>query len=237
MHPAEKRPPIINAPLPLTAFALLLIGLHAARVFAPRELDIAALYHGALFPERFWGWIDSSVLLPGSAPPYAGWAAAMAPLALSALLHGDWFHVILNAVFLIAIGKPVLEIISALRGGYGAGAVIMLFVLIFLSQAGGGLVYLLLNNPSGPIAVGASGGISGLMGAFFLMREGAGARLLSRNFLTVTSIFIVANFLFALVAPSLLGASIAWEVHVGGYVAGALFARVLIWDALRKLDI
>ncbi|MGE6699359.1 rhomboid family intramembrane serine protease [Hyphomonas sp. NPDC076900] len=237
MQSAEKRPPIINAPLPLTVFAVALIALHGARVFAPQELEIAALYHGALFPERFWGWASGPVLLPGIAPPYAGWLGAMAPFVLSTLLHGDWFHVILNAVFMIAIGKPVLEMLSALRGGYGPGAVIMLFVLIFFSQAGGGLVYLLLNNPSGPIAVGASGGISGLMGAFFLMREGAASRLLSRNFLTVTSIFIIANFLFALIGPALLGASIAWEVHAGGYVAGALFARVLIWNALRKLDI
>lgn len=241
MQPAEKRPekrpPIINAPLPLTAFALLLIALHGARVLAPQELNFAALYHGALFPERFWGWADGPVMLPGAARPYAGWLGAMAPFVLSTLLHGDWFHVILNAAFLIAIGKPVLEMLSALRGGYGPGAVIMLFILIFLAQAGGGLVYLLLNNPEGPIAVGASGGISGLMGAFFLMREGAGARLLSRNFLTVTSIFMVANLLFAFVGPSLLGASIAWEVHAGGYVAGAIFARVLIWNALRRLDI
>ncbi len=229
------RAPIINAPLPLTVFAVLLIALHGLRVFGPESLEIAALYSGALFPERFWGWTGSLITGPGIAPPYAGAISAMAPFVLSALLHGDWFHVILNAAFLIAIGKPVLEMIGVLRG-QGAGATVTLFTLIFAAQAGGGLVYLLLNNPVGPIAVGASGGISGLMGAYFLMREGGAARLLSRSFLTVSSIFIVGNFLFALVGPTLLGASIAWEVHVGGYIAGALFGRFLIWDALRKLD-
>ena len=231
------RAPIINAPLPLTAFALVLIALHGLRVFSPETFQISALYTGALFPERFWGWTGSLISGPGVAPPYAGLISAMAPFVLSALLHGDWFHVILNAVFLIAIGKPVLEIISVLRRGRGTGGAVTLFVLIFASQAGGGLVYLLLNNPAGPIAVGASGGISGLMGAYFLMRDGAAARLLSRNFLTVSAIFIVGNFLFALIGPSLLGAAIAWEVHVGGYIAGALIARFLVWDGVRRLDI
>lgn len=236
MESQTKRAPIINAPLPLTAFALVLIVLHGLRVFAPESFQIEALYHGALFPERFWGWTDGQIMTSSGVPPYPGLLAALAPFGLSALLHGDWFHVILNAVFLIAIGKPVLEILSALNGRYGPWAIMMLFVLIFISQAGGGVVYLLLNNPTGAIAVGASGGLSGLMGAYFLMREGAGARLRGRNFLTVTAIFIIANMIFAFIGPSLLGASIAWEVHVGGYIAGAVFGRVLLWNAVRRLD-
>ncbi|ABI77112.1 peptidase, S54 (rhomboid) family [Hyphomonas neptunium ATCC 15444] len=232
-----KRPPIINAPLPLTVFAVVLVVLHGLRVFAPQSFQIEVLYHGALFPERFWGWTDGQVMTPSGVPAYPGVLAALAPFVLSALLHGDWFHVILNAVFLIAIGKPVLEILTVLKGRYGAGVIATLFVLIFISQAGGGVVYLLLNNPTGAIAVGASGGLSGLMGAYFLMRDGAAARLRSRPFLTVTAIFIIANMIFAFVGPSLLGASIAWEVHVGGYIAGAVFGRLVIWDAVRKLDI
>lgn len=231
------REPIINAPLPLTAFALLLIGLHAARVFAPEQFQLEALYHGALFPERFWAWAEGAPLSAAGAPPYPGWGSALAPLVLSGFLHGDWVHVVLNAVFCIAFGKPVLDLLTRVQGGYGARVIVLLFVLIMLSQAAGGLTYLVLNNPLGPIAVGASGGLSGLLGAYIMMREGALARLISRNFLAVTGIFIVANLLFAFVGPALLGASIAWEVHVGGYLAGAVFGRVLIWDALRRMDI
>ncbi|MBY9068497.1 rhomboid family intramembrane serine protease [Hyphomonas sp. WL0036] len=236
MSGQQTREPIINAPLPLTAFALTLIALHGLRAFLPEQMNLAALYHGALFPERFWGWVNGQVLMPSGAPAYPGWLEAAAPLFLSALLHGDWMHVILNAVFLLALGKPMIEILSAIYGGRNAGVWVILFVLIFLTQAAGGLFYLLLNNPSGPLAIGASGGISGLMGAFLLMRDGASARLLSRNFLAVTGLFIVANYLFALIGPSLLGASIAWEIHVGSFIAGAFLGRAFIWDALRRLD-
>lgn len=236
MDSQTKRAPIINAPLPLTAFALVLVVLHGLRVFSPESFQIEALYHGALFPERFWGWTDGQGMTPSGVPAYPGVLAAMAPFVLSALLHGDWFHVILNAVFLIAIGKPVLEILTVLNGRYSAGVIATLFALIFLSQAGGGVVYLLLNNPTGAIAVGASGGLSGLMGAYFLMRDGGAARLLARSFLTVSAIFIIANVIFAVIGPSLLGVSIAWEVHLGGYIAGALFGRLVIWNAVRTLD-
>lgn len=74
------------------------------------------------------------------------------------------------------------------------------------------------------------------MGAYFLMRDGGAARLLARSFLTVSAIFIIANVIFAVIGPSLLGVSIAWEVHLGGYIAGALFGRLVIWNAVRTLD-
>lgn len=237
MESQTKRAPIINAPLPLTALALTLIVLHGLRVFAPEAVSFAALYHGALFPERFWGWTEGQVVVPGGMPPYAGILTALAPLVLSALLHGDWFHVILNAAFLVAIGKPVIDILTVLNGRYGPSVIVTIFILIFASQAAGGLVYLLLNAPDGGIAIGSSGGLSGLLGAYLLMREGGAARLLSRNFLTITCIFAVANVILAVIGPSLLGASIAWEVHLGGYLGGALLGRFLIWNAVRKLDI
>lgn len=237
MNRPAGRAPIINAPLPLTAFALLLIALHAFRVFSPESLQIQALYHGALFPERFWGWAGGGPVSPASAPPYEGWLPALAPFVLSGLLHGDWLHVLLNAIFAVAFGKPVLDIITRVRGTGGAGTVMVLFALIVISQAAGGLVFLLIHNPIGAIAVGASGGLSGLLGAYLLMREGAAARLVSRNFLVVTAIFAAANVLLAVIGPAMLGASIAWEVHLGGYLAGAIFGRVLIWNALRRMDL
>lgn len=234
MTQSGGRVPIINAPLPLTVFAVVLIALHGLRVFSPDGVQNEVFYQAALIPERFWGWATGAFPGPIGLPPYGGVLAAIAPLFLSALLHGDWFHVVLNAAFWVAVGKPVLEMIGQVRGRAGAGPALTLFILFFLSQAAGGLVYMLVHNPSGPIAVGASGGVSGVLGALFLMREGAGARILSRPFLSVSAIFVAANLLLAFVGPGLLGAGIAWEVHLGGFLAGALIGRALIWDALRR---
>lgn len=238
MRQPGGRAPIINAPLPLTVFAVVLIALHGLRTFSPVASQNEALFAGALIPERFWGWMSGAFPGPIGVPPYGGVLEAAAPLFLSALLHGDWFHVVLNAAFWVALGKPVMEMIRQLSGrrgaGAGTGAALILFVLFFLSQAAGGVVYLLIHNPYGPIAVGASGGVSGILGALFIMRDGARARLLSRSFLTVTAIFAAANLLLVVVGPGLLGSGIAWEVHLGGYLAGALIGRFLVWDALRR---
>jgi len=229
------RAPLINAPFPLTAFAVLLIVLHGVRVVAPQQLQNEILYHGALIPERFWGWLTGAFPGPIGVPGYGNALEAATPLVLSALIHGDWFHVVLNAAFWVAVGKPVLAMISGVRGRGGAGAAVMLFLLFFLSQAAGGVVYCLAHNPHGPIAVGASGGVSGVLGALFLMRDGARARILSRSFITVAVIFTIANLLLALMGPAMLGAGIAWEVHLGGFAVGALIGRFLIWDAMRRV--
>lgn len=227
----SAREPIINAPLPLTVLGVLMIALHGARVFSPKMMQMEALMMGALAPDRFWAWVNQGP--PGYA--YDGILSAIAPLFLSAFLHGDWMHVILNALFLIAVGKPVLGAIISLRGSYDGGAVMTFLLLFFLSQAVGGLFFLVMHYPVGPIAIGASAGVSGLMGAFILMRDGASARLLSRNFLSATGVFVFANILLAFMGPVLLGSSIAWEAHLGGYIGGAIFSRVLIWMALRRM--
>lgn len=225
------RVPLINAPAPLTILAGLLIALHALRVVLPERFSVLVLFTAGLIPERFWGWVNGTTLPGQSVPAYEGALPALAPLVLSALLHADWMHVLLNAAFLVAIGKPVMEQLRHLCG-LRAVSLAMVFLLLFcLSQACGALVFLLVNYPSGPIAIGASGGLSGVLAAFLLLRAGRHARLLSRDFLSASGVFVAANLLLAIAAPSLLAVSIAWEVHLGGFLGGAMAGRVLAASA------
>lgn len=192
--------------------------------FPPRSVQDLAFYTGALFPERFWGWAAGGAMRSG-VPAYDGALDASGPLVLSALLHGDWFHVVLNAAFLVALGKPVYEALRYVYNGQTGRAVLFFFLFFFLTQAAGGLAYLLYAYPAGALAVGASGGVSGLLAAVMLIRPESSGRILSRDFIAVTVIFIAGNLLLAFVGPALLGAGIAWQVHIGSYLAGALLAR------------
>jgi membrane associated rhomboid family serine protease len=92
--------------------------------------------------------------------------------------------------------------------------------------------------------VGASGAISGLMGAgfrlllpaidngeFHEMREtpravrlaSLGECLRSRRLLFAVIAFLIVNFLIAFAAPVVTDAAgIAWEAHLGGFFAGLL---------------
>lgn len=224
---STRQPPIINAPWPVAAFALVLVGAHLIRILLPDSLQNAVFYYGALFPERFWA-PAGGVSLDGL-PGYANGLEAFLPLVASGFIHGDWMHVILNAAFLVALAKPLLEIFRRIWPAREPAASGVLLGLFLVSQIVSSLVYVGANYPEGQAAVGASGGISGLLAAVLLLREGPHRWLFTRNFAVVSALFVVANALFAFIGPSLLGSGIAWQAHVGGYFGGALCMRAILW--------
>ena len=222
------RPPIINAPPWVTALALVLLAAHGGRMLLSAGLQDALLWNVALIPERFWGWLGAS-LPPGTAEPYSGALSAIAPVFTIAFVHSDWVHVGLNAAMLLGVGKPVYEYLERTRGrGRNRSGELFLF-LFFMSVAGGSLAHLAANYPVGQPAIGASGGVSGLIAIVLMAQQGAAPRLASRPFIGGSIVFLVANLILAAIGPAMLGAGIAWQAHVGGYVAGALVFRLLMW--------
>ena len=221
------RPPIISARRPVTVFAVLLVAAHAVIGFLPGGLQNFVFYNGALIPERFWASPDFAAA--GGLPPYANGLAAAVPLVASAFLHGGWMHVIMNAAFFVALSKPLLELLRRVWPGREPGATLALLGLFLTAQIAASLTFLALNYPAGPMAVGASGGISGLLAAILMLREGPERWLLSRGFLLSSAAFVVINVLLVFVGPALLGAAIAWQAHIGGYAGGALFMRLVLW--------
>jgi len=224
----SRRPPIINAPPWVTALALVLLAAHGGRVLLSAGLEDALLWNVALIPERFWGWLGAS-LPPGAAEPYSNAFSAIAPVFTMAFVHGDWVHVGLNTAMLLGVGKPVYEYLERTRGrGCNRSGELFLF-LFFISVAGGSLAHLAANYPVGQPAIGASGGVSGLIAIVLMAQQGAAPRLASRPFIGGSVVFLVANLVLAAIGPEMLGAGIAWQAHVGGYVAGALAFRLLMW--------
>lgn len=131
----------------------------------------------------------------------------------AAFLHSDIVHLLFNMWALYLFG-PSLE-----RHG---GSVAYL-VLYMASAAAGGLLYFLLGSASidAPPAVGASGAIFGLFGAWlvaaFQARRTSFGQQQLRSMLTLLAI----NLAFPFFMPR-----IAWEAHVGGLIAGALIGAV-----------
>ncbi len=150
-------------------------------------------------------------------------------------LHGSWMHVVSNAVWLAAFGSPV-----ARRLGPGR------FVnLMALSTIAGALLHWWTRDLDIQPLVGASAGISGLTAAairfvfapglrFGALGDDAVVRSIpaeplgrlwrnSRALLFVVFWF-VTNILFGagLVPIFGEGASIAWQAHIGGFLAGLL---------------
>ena len=231
MTTPNRQPSIINAPWPVAAFAVFLLAAHLIRILLPTGLQEMIFIDGALFPGRFWA--PEATGASTGLPAYGNAAEAFAPMLSSGFLHADWVHVSFNAVFLILLAKPLLDMFRRIWPRREPAASGLLLAMFLVSVVSGSLVYLGANYPDGPPVMGSSGGISGLLAAILLMREGPQRWLFSRRFLITSSLFVIINALVSVLGPSLLGAGIAWQSHVGGYIGGALFMRVVIWRAQR----
>ena len=75
MRQSRRAPPIINAPPFVTALALAIVAMHGLRLITGSALDPLFVDVGAVFPDRFWGWIGGSPIAGGYAPgSLSGWA-------------------------------------------------------------------------------------------------------------------------------------------------------------------
>jgi membrane associated rhomboid family serine protease len=212
----QRREPMFNAPVVVVGTATLLIVLFAIYFFMGFDEQQRLLYHYALAPERFWA-------PAGSPKVYDSYPAGLMTLVSTALLHGDWMHVIVNALMVLMFGTPVARALGV--GFAGAGKWMLLFVVSIIA---GSALYIGLADVQSYPAVGASGGTSGLIAAAFLLdQDGRRRTLWSREFVTLTVVFAVLNAILTLLGPYILGMGLAWQAHVGGYVAGALLMAAL----------
>lgn len=218
--PEEDGPQrFFNAPGVVVGLAAALALIHLSMTFlSPRTRFLVEAYVG-LAPARF------------GAEGGGGGAELVGALFSHALLHGDWVHYGFNALWLVAFGAPVATRLGARAGGAAGFYGSLLFISLFMSAAAaGGAMFLALHWGEATILVGASGGVSGLLGALtrFGFRRPSPfddpRRLTGMNDRTVvalTIVFVLTNVAVAL-APSLLagGRAVAWEAHVGGYLFG-----------------
>jgi membrane associated rhomboid family serine protease len=224
---AERPPPMFrfsHIPVVVWATALALVLLYAAFFFAPYEEKVLIQYNYALVPQRFWAPAGSDLVYPSV-------FEALLTLLSTALLHGDWLHVIVNSLMLVQFGIPVARALGT--DITGAGAWMLLFVASIIA---GSLAYLALQDAGAGAAVGASGGVSGIVAATFLLDPFTGRKrpLWNRDFLVMTAVFAAINVVLVYAGPMLLGMGIAWEAHAGGYVAGALLMCILPLRGLSR---
>lgn len=219
--------PVFNIPAIIVAIIAICAGVYVLQYYLlSNNQQIRFLMLFGFIPARFTfadGFFDLS--------------AWMTTITYS-FMHGGFAHLAVNIVWLAAFGSPLAGRIGAVRflSFWALTAIIAAFThYAFYSES---LVPL----------VGASGAISGMMGAaarFGFHRvtvwgdngrqiPAFGGALLSipaslqnRTVLTFVGFWFVINILTGLysVAPGDLS-GIAWEAHIGGFVAGYL---AIIW--------
>jgi membrane associated rhomboid family serine protease len=169
-------------------------------------IDISTWRAIALSYGAFWNG-----LLHGWEPLYAAQPSTM--FLSYALLHGGLLHLVGNMVAILALGG----IVVARIGQKG-------FLLLYATTAfGGALAYAMLSSSTVPM-IGASGAVFGLIGAWkfweWQLRQhfGSPMRPLWRS---LAGLFLL-NVLLWLFMQGL----VAWEAHLGGFIAGVIFAAI-----------
>jgi membrane associated rhomboid family serine protease len=175
-----------------------------------------------LIPGEFLGLLPDGSTLPMSRSTVCvitGERSWFTPLS-SMFLHGGWFHLIGNMWFLWVFGNNVED-------SMGHARYILFYVLCGLAAAAAQT----LVNPSSAIPmVGASGAISGVMGAYVVLYPKVRVHMLVILGIFITRIVVPAYlmlgywFLLQLVGGGLSSASeggVAFWAHAGGFVAGA----------------
>lgn len=196
-------------PAVLLALMAAIIGAYILFSLAGAEQQNALLYNFAVIPARF----DEA-----SAYHFGAWYEALGPLLGNVFLHAGILHLGMNMLVLLQGGPWVAERLGPTR----------FLLLFFVSGVGGALAYVLINAHSEMPAVGASGAICGVFGAYFLsVRRSWREALADPAVRNAIGSFLFINVLLAGIASATGFLPIAWEAHLGGFIAGAAAYLVL----------
>ncbi|MEM8987017.1 MAG: rhomboid family intramembrane serine protease [Pseudomonadota bacterium] len=229
MHNGPQR--ILNVPSAVLWLIGAIVAAHFALLFAPPAVMQSVLLSLAVIPARYADLFGVTAVSPFGVDFPTGFWAEAAPLFGHAFLHAGLGHLFFNALWLLVFGAPTARRLGAENSVIGLSLFLALF---FFGAAAGAFTYVALNPAEGSLLVGASGGVSALMGAAarFALRPVAPwetgrpplAPLNDRGVVGFTMVWIVINAVMGLaaVAPFASGLSVAWEAHLGGYFFGLL---------------
>ncbi|MCC2687561.1 MAG: rhombosortase [Rhizobiaceae bacterium] len=217
---ATAREPVFNLPGVVLLLMSLCVAIHLLRLYLlDVDQDRLLLDYLAFIPSFY----SSRMLIDVF--------SFTSPVSYS-LLHGSLPHLAINMIWLAAFGSPLANRLGAAR-----------FVLFWVvtSMAAAALHFAVYPLDNAPL-VGASGAISGMMGAAarfgFRMQSVSGKAAFGGSILPIAQVLrrrgvvtFLAVWMIVNLATGLLGmvpgeqSQIAWEAHIGGFVVGFFFVH------------
>lgn len=232
----QRSEPIFNVPPVVLATVAVLLVVHALRMLVLTEAeDVQFLLFFAFIPARY----ETNLLIDGSFP--GGFGADLWTFFSYAFLHANLLHIGVNLAWLLPFG-------TALARRFGAWRYVVFMLVVSVAGAFAHLA----SHPGAMVPmIGASAAISGAMAAAlrFVFQAGGPlsrwrmentadsyrvpaaslmATLRDPRFLMFLGVWIGLNALFGLGAASMIGEGqeIAWQAHIGGFVAGLLLFNI-----------
>jgi membrane associated rhomboid family serine protease len=212
----KKHEPILNR-LPVGAAGLVAAILTAHLISVLAGADAARAAYG-----RFG--VVPTLVFENVAQHRFG--ETLMPLIAYQFIHSGSLHLVMNLAMFLQVG-PIAEIgLGRNRDGVARFIIFYLACGIFAA-----LFYCWLNpNSAGP-TIGSSGAISGVFAGFLWAAIGLAkpGKAILKPVLTSAAVFLLINVGLAWVGRATNVAPIAWETHLGGFLAGLvlypMFAR------------
>lgn len=207
---AHQRHPPVGADMRVYAWPSGLQYQVASSGMVPREI-VTLRNVGIPLGEDAWG--RTVYYLRTVSPPLT--------LLRSLFMHGGWWHLLGNMLFLWIFGNNVEDRLGRVR--------FLCFYL--LCGIGASLVHVAFHSDSLVPVIGASGAVSAVMGAYMVLYPTARVRTLVFIVLFFTfvdipaAVFLVIWFVSQFFIASSSG--IAWLAHVGGFALGMLLLGLL----------
>lgn len=187
------------------------------------QAQMQFVFDYGVVPQRFFLLIDTPWV-----PEF--WV----PMLSSMFLHGGWLHLLGNILFLWVFGDNVED-----RFGH-----FTYFLFYLLSGVVASTFHIAFNPLSEMPAIGASGAIAGVLGAYFILFPRAKVLALIPLGFFITTIYLPATvFLFLWFLLQLFNAviletagaagTVAWWAHIGGFVCGIILA--LLYLSWKKI--
>jgi membrane associated rhomboid family serine protease len=155
------------------------------------------------------------------------WVPPSATFITYLFLHGGWLHLSSNVLYLWIFADNVEDALGHVK-----------FIIFYLLS--GIAAALLQSLPDTTVAapmVGASGGISGVLGAYLLLFPRSRINVLVPIFIVldvvrlpawvVLAFWFIVQLLYELAGPD-VGGSVAFRAHIGGFIAGMVMTPFLV---------
>lgn len=168
-----------------------------------------------------------------TAPSYVAQVPAWLTVITYMFLHGGWMHLIGNMLYLWIFGNNIED-------SMGHGRFLLFYVLCGVAAV---FANALPDIDSTTPMIGASGAISGVLGAYLLLFPRARVLIVVPLLFVFYSMWWPAWFVLvfwfiwqiisSLIYASVEGAGVAWGAHIGGFIAGMLLVGIFKYKHVR----
>jgi membrane associated rhomboid family serine protease len=223
---AKSHRRMFNLPPVIIAVIAVLVVIHGALQLGGEQWQIVSQYALAFIPARFG---------PVPFPQIQG--SAYWSMLTYGLLHADWVHLGFNSLWLVIFSKPLVLRLGTIR----------YLALLAISVIAGALAGLVVHWGQFIVMVGISAGVSGMIAAAIPimyagnLRMGLASEAQMATLKPLTPLQILKNKQALLFSIMWLGLTmftatsqyftgtafleervVAWEAHLGGFIAGLI---------------